>query len=395
MSHFSVLVVTKTPEELAPALQPFHEFECTGTDDQYVKDVDDTAELRAEYGKSTTTRLRDPQGVLHEPWNDRFYREPTEAETREIGPIAGTGGNGSVSWSSRDWNDGRGYRTKVKFVPADYVEVTLPERVLRGFSEWAAEYTGRKVITSKVTSEDTKYGYILVEGNKVTCIDRTNPNCQWDWWKLGGRFSGKLRVKALAAATKGESGLMGSQHSESGYDQCRAGDLDLAAMTRAARERSLGHVEAALGKLAGKGILQPEALRLWKDYVTAKPLAVKAWEDAGRPGRLWDWLAESPRVFEQPFCAMHAARNVIEELGDFIGAGVPDTEPDPIAWANNRPAFTAWAVLKDGQWIEKGEMGWFGMASNEKDDREWETKVSELLASLPADAMLSIVDCHI
>jgi hypothetical protein len=38
MSHFTVLVVTDTPDEdaLTRALQPFHEYECTGTKDKYV-----------------------------------------------------------------------------------------------------------------------------------------------------------------------------------------------------------------------------------------------------------------------------------------------------------------------------------------------------------------------
>lgn len=42
MSHFSVMVIGDDIEE---QLQPFHEFECTDTDDKYVQDVDVTAEL--------------------------------------------------------------------------------------------------------------------------------------------------------------------------------------------------------------------------------------------------------------------------------------------------------------------------------------------------------------
>ena len=52
MSHFSVVVITShKPDEdvLAPILQPWHEFECTGIDDQYVQDVDILEEARMEY----------------------------------------------------------------------------------------------------------------------------------------------------------------------------------------------------------------------------------------------------------------------------------------------------------------------------------------------------------
>ena len=51
MSHFRVLVVVDEPTEeaITKELAPFHEFECTGCDDEYVKDVDVTADTRAEY----------------------------------------------------------------------------------------------------------------------------------------------------------------------------------------------------------------------------------------------------------------------------------------------------------------------------------------------------------
>jgi hypothetical protein len=50
VSHFTVLVVTKErpdDETLREVLQPYHEFECTGIDDKYVQEIDDTQRLRA------------------------------------------------------------------------------------------------------------------------------------------------------------------------------------------------------------------------------------------------------------------------------------------------------------------------------------------------------------
>lgn len=52
MSHFTVLVIGPDPEA---QLQPFHEFECTGIDDQYVHDVDITEEVRTEYDTNSET----------------------------------------------------------------------------------------------------------------------------------------------------------------------------------------------------------------------------------------------------------------------------------------------------------------------------------------------------
>jgi hypothetical protein len=36
MSHFTVLVVTDSPDDVEAALQPFHEYECTGIFDDVV-----------------------------------------------------------------------------------------------------------------------------------------------------------------------------------------------------------------------------------------------------------------------------------------------------------------------------------------------------------------------
>lgn len=55
MSHFVVMVVTAEEprrEVLEAALQPYHEFECTGTADGYVQSVDETERMRAEYAES-------------------------------------------------------------------------------------------------------------------------------------------------------------------------------------------------------------------------------------------------------------------------------------------------------------------------------------------------------
>ena len=54
MSHFTVLVITpdNNPGTLEAALQPFHEYECTGIEDQYVVDVDVTDEVEKAWDKA-------------------------------------------------------------------------------------------------------------------------------------------------------------------------------------------------------------------------------------------------------------------------------------------------------------------------------------------------------
>jgi len=51
-------------------------------------------------------------------------------------------------------------------------------------------------------------------------------------------------------------------------------------------------------------------------------------------------------------------------------------------------------VTPEGEWIEKGEMGWWAMVSEEKDDDEWENIVDELMIKYE-DHYAYCVDCHI
>ena len=52
-------------------------------------------------------------------------------------------------------------------------------------------------------------------------------------------------------------------------------------------------------------------------------------------------------------------------------------------------------ITPDGEWVERGEMGWFGVGSNEMDKDEWDAKFSEYLKTLDKDIILTQVDCHI
>ena len=52
-------------------------------------------------------------------------------------------------------------------------------------------------------------------------------------------------------------------------------------------------------------------------------------------------------------------------------------------------------ITPDGEWVERGEMGWFGVGLNEMDKDEWDVKFREYLKTLDKDIILTQVDCHI
>ena len=60
--------------------------------------------------------------------------------------------------------------------------------------------------------------------------------------------------------------------------------------------------------------------------------------------------------------------------------------------------FSTYAVVTpDGEWHEKGSMGWWGCSSETADEaKDWEERYRErFLDSADPDWILTIVDCHI
>ena len=52
-------------------------------------------------------------------------------------------------------------------------------------------------------------------------------------------------------------------------------------------------------------------------------------------------------------------------------------------------------VTEDGEWREKGEMGWWGSVSNEKPEDSWKQQFVDYVKSLDENCLVTVVDFHI
>lgn len=109
-------------------------------------------------------------------------------------------------------------------------------------------------------------------------------------------------------------------------------------------------------------------------------------------------------VMKEKWEEAHNVEKLKEKLGEFEGAAAKgfigwlyDIRPDDTLekYIERRSRFCTFAVVKDGKWYEKGEMGWWGMVSNEKEQEVWQNEFASLLEGLPEDTLLTVVDCHI
>lgn len=161
-----------------------------------------------------------------------------------------------------------------------------------------------------------------------------NPNAKWDWYQIGGRWSGFFKLKPNTSGKLGEKSFMVEGDIPTGYaDQARKGDIDWEGMCKEGYE----HAE--------------------KDWDKAHNL------EANDEGRYFTYGIKKDDTKES-FCKRCSS---------------PCT----------------FAVLKDGVWYERGEMGWWACVSNEKEESEWEEEFNKLIENLPDDTLLTVVDCHI
>lgn len=52
-------------------------------------------------------------------------------------------------------------------------------------------------------------------------------------------------------------------------------------------------------------------------------------------------------------------------------------------------------ITPNGNWIERGQMGWFGISSNDKDEKTWNREFKKFLKTLKKSTIVTVVDCHI
>jgi hypothetical protein len=328
MSHFSVLVVGAN---VAEQLQPYHEYECTGIEDQYVVDVDLTAEALAAFNTSTTNRLRSPDGKLHSLFTEAGnYREEFWATSPDV------------------------FRNRTLIVPEGWQEVDVPTRDHEPASTWIAECYGLKILAAgQAKGKEHRFGFVSVDdnGNVLKVIDRTNPNKKWDGWQVGGRYSSRLLLKS------GER-----------VDEARRGDIDVEGMRNAAGKLAASNWDHA------HAIIRGRRFRTWKEI---------------RAGNIGDLAMDRDVYHSQAVISDWSHARPLDDIDQYLCS-----REDFIQTARNG-AIKQFAYVKDSQWYERGRMGWFACVSDEMDPAEWARQFDQMFDALPPDTQLTIVDCHI
>ena len=243
--------------------------------------------------------------------------------------------------------------------------------------EYALGYYGYEDQVVEDASEidregEHKFGYVVVkDGAVVKVVRRTNPNAKWDWYTVGGRWMGFLKLKDGATGQLGRPGTFDNSAEAGTADQVRKGDVDWQGMRDAAGER---------------------AGQQWDKVRAAVPMMWESW--ATIRSRHGDDVEAARNEYHN-----QEGRKLLWQIKDDnnIRWSEDTVLIDRETFVKNARdnAVTTFAVIKDGEWIERGNMGWFGIVSNEGDRDEWNARVSEMIDELDDDTLITIVDCHI
>lgn len=233
------------------------------------------------------------------------------------------------------------------------------------------EQDGRIVYSYKRNGDAYGPDHGLVKGAK------------WDWWTVGGRWSGMLPLKPGAEgadlAIPG-AGYRGDEPIRpGGVDQAPKGAVDIDRMRR----------EAAA-----------EADARWTQYeqivATHGPLPDDTWTQF--EDKASHEFQESKRAYwNHPTVKALQQAEVIGFMdmpSEKFGRGM--TRERYVQDAADG-ALRSFAVLNhDGQWYEPGAMGWFGASTDSPESRRrYYRKLAEILDATPDDHFLTVVDCHI
>lgn len=208
-----------------------------------------------------------------------------------------------------------------------------PDDTLEDFGQYVKDY----------------YGYELRSG---VWGRMTNPNAQWDWWTIGGRWSGMLMDKS---GRKVDQGVLSS--------------LDFATVIRNARHKAQNDFDEAAIIING---------RTWKSWNDTRK-SMGSIDEARDFYHKQEVVCDLCKINDHPFF----------DVDQFL------SDRDSYIDTKGNSSISTFAVVKDGVWYQKGDMGWWGCVSDEKDQDKWNKEYLNLLKSTPDDHTLTIVDCHI
>lgn len=321
MSHFIVLVFGgKVDEQLAAYAE-----DTSGLKESQLEFVDSETEGAEKYETGTVKLSLSSSGKAK---LGRSELDLSKAATKRF----------------KDFMEGRSGEAEVPF-----------KTLFASFDEYMEDWEG-----SSKDEKKGKYGYW------------TNPNAKWDWYSMGGRWTGFFKLKEGRTGKLGRSGAFDNKPEKGTADECAVGDVDLEGMMSDVRAKADEFYSKVENIAAGR------PFPYWKE------IRERHGDDVDAARAEYGSLQIVKDFSKEGICAFEGG------LGEAFGCGREAyVEEAGIA------ALVPYAYVRDGKWHGRGKMGWWGMSSEEADKEEWGRQFLSFWKSLPEDEKVTAIDCHI
>lgn len=217
------------------------------------------------------------------------------------------------------------------------------KKLYKSTAEYAEEYCGYDF-----HSEYNAYGYLC------------NPHSFWDWYSIGGRWPFQFLVKDTSEYLVGE----------------RSWDDD-----DTKREAPDGYIWVCGAR---KKNIAWDVMKAWSIQSARKTYALLAESFAAGEcpeGSYW-------HITEDGICSFFDQLYIKGETEEeYLQRN--DLAPE------QRMLPGAYSFLRNGEWISKGDMGWWGVSTNEKEHESWLKMMADYIDSVPEDDVIVGIDCHI
>ena len=236
--------------------------------------------------------------------------------------------------------------------PIKYAENTTNENHLKYLKE---EFPKKLTMTDEEIYELAIKWYDPEDiGENGEVYSTRNPDSKWDWYEVGGRYAGRIAVKDGVEIEEPNFSWGWSDDEKDkviamGYktDSAYIKDIDFSKMHRTEEDYK-------------------DAIRYWELVVEGDKPKNKEEEDSVK----FNWY--KPEFYTERY-------------------------KNKETYAKCNSSFSMWAVVKDGVWYEKGEMGWWAMSNETNDEAvDWDLNFFDrFIKDLPEDTVITVVDCHI
>ena len=175
-------------------------------------------------------------------------------------------------------------------------------------------------------------------------------------------------------------------------DQALKGDIDFDAMRDEAAKNAVELYEKVLNVFDGK---IPRLELIWKEVLDGekyKDLNIDQKRELFHNQPAMKRVAEVRKKYLN--MEIHTKKNPYDFLYFLNIEDYQISQEEYVQRARDN-ALGTFAVVKDGKWYERGEMGWWACVSNEKDGNKWQEEFNKLLDEADNNTLLTVVDCHI